>query len=96
MKDFDANSAELLEQLISVGCRLAVDGRDLVVKGHLTDELRERIRHNKAGLVELVVAGEARWHRIAEWNFTRTPTGILWKRLDKPEGKFWPKDDFTE
>ena len=96
LRDFDAASAELLEELRLTNCRLAVDGTDLVVKGQLTDKLRERIRDNKAGLVELVVAGEARWRRIAVWDCTPIPTGIVERRLDKPGSKFWPKDTFTE
>jgi len=45
---------ELLAELTRVGCRVAVDGDSLRVRGPLTDDLRQAIREHKAALLELL------------------------------------------
>ena len=100
LRDFEATSVELLERLSLAGCRLSTDGEDLLVKGHLTDDLRRSIRENKPGLTQLVCAGEGNWDRKAEWCFSliripsQTKRGwsdvwVLGERLDKGGWTLW-------
>ncbi len=62
MRTFDLSAANVLEQLINSNVRLRVVEGQLQVKanGELASDLREQIRRNKQGLVELVLAGEHR------------------------------------
>ena len=63
MNVFNLPAREQLEELKAANIRLAVEGDELVVTGHLTDKLREGIKTNKAGLIDLIRAGEHLWRR---------------------------------
>ncbi len=69
MRVFDLSAAKVLEQLINSHVRLRVVEGQLQVKtnGGLTSDMREQIRRNKQGLVELVLAGEHKWRPVEEW-----------------------------
>ena len=47
-------AAEVLDALMKAGCRIAVEGNSLRVRGPLTDDLRQAIREHKAVLLELL------------------------------------------
>ena len=66
MRIFDISAANVLEQLVNSNVRLRVVEGQLQVKanGGLTSDIREQIRRNKQGLVELVLAGEHKWSRF--------------------------------
>lgn len=89
MNVFSLPALELLEELKAADVRLAVEGDELVVKGHLTDEWRESIKANKSGLVDLVRAGEHLWRPVAEWQFKRDGDWMVGQRLDAPGEKCW-------
>ncbi len=93
---FSLPALELLEELKAADVRLAVEGDELVVKGHLTDEWRERIKANKSGLVDLVRAGEHLWRPVAEWEFKRVGGRMVGKRLDAPGEQCWPIEPSPE
>ncbi len=91
---------ELLEELKSADFRLSIDGEDLLIQGHLSDELRERIREDKYGLMHLIAAGEHRWTETEGWKFELVDLPRLdgngcdrWmagRKLDSPERfQFW-------
>ena len=86
---FSLAALELLEELRTANVRLSIDSQDLIVTGHLTDEWRKQIRQNKPELMRLVQAGEHRWRKLAEWEFTRNGDRMFGTRLDAPGEKSW-------
>lgn len=67
LRIFNLAALELLDMLKSCDINLSLDGDKIVVKGHLTDDLRHRIREHKQHLVELIKDGEHRWGPGEEW-----------------------------
>ena len=90
MNVFSLPARQLLEELKAADVRLAVEGDELVVTGHLTDKLREGIKTNKSGLIDLIRAGEHLWQPESEWEFKRVGDQMVGKRLDAPGEKCWP------
>ncbi len=67
LRNFSFDALELLDTLKSCDIKLSLDGEKIVVKGHLTDDLRHRIREHKQHLVELIEDGEHKWRPVEEW-----------------------------
>jgi len=65
---FSLTAVAVLSDMVALGCRLTLEGENLVVQGFLSDDLRRRIWKNKRALVELVKAGEHRWRPIEDWH----------------------------
>ena len=66
MIELSAEAAELLEELKERGVKLSLNGGKLRVEGKLPDSLKEEVRKNKEGLIQLVKMGEHRWYQVAE------------------------------
>lgn len=88
----------LLEELKRKGVRLLARGDKLRAEGRLSDPLKERIRNNKAALMEIVKRSSGGFE--GEWQFellkipSQTVCGFVdvWVRgvrLDKPATLFW-------
>ena len=67
MIELSAEAAELLEELKEEGVKLSLNDEKLRVEGKLPDNLKEEVRRNKEGLIQLVKLGEHRWYQIDEW-----------------------------
>ncbi len=100
MRIFSFQAEELLWRLLDSGARLRLVEGQLQVKmpGGLSEDLRGEIQKNKAGLLELVQAGEANWHTEQVWESShiripkpdgRVDVWMLMKRLDKPGERTW-------
>jgi len=63
MIELSFKAAELLEELKEKGVRLSLNNEKLRVEGKLPDNLKEEVRRNKEGLIQLVKLGEHRWFR---------------------------------
>ena len=63
MIELSAEAAELLEELKEEGVTLSLNNGKLRVEGKLPDNLKEEVRKNKEGLIQLVKMGEHRWYR---------------------------------
>ena len=90
LKVFSLAALELLDTLKDRGARLSLDGDNIVVKGFLTDDLRDQIREHKQGLIDLMEDGEHLWQKVAEWQFWREGDRMMGRRLDAPGEKSWP------
>ncbi len=100
MIELSAAADQLLEELKEKGVRLSLNGEKLRVEGKLSDDLKEKVRKNKEGMIQLIKLGEHRWRKTEAWEFE--PVDIprldggsvdVWMvgtRLDKPGAlKFW-------
>jgi len=83
---FSLSADILLKKLIRAGVQLRLVGEELQVKGNgdLDPDIREEIKANKSGLIDLVRAGEHLWRPVAEWEFKRDGNRMVGKRLDAP------------
>ena len=63
MIELSAEADKLLEALKGKGVKLSLNNGKLRVEGKLPDELKEEVRKNKEGLIQLVKMGEHRWYR---------------------------------
>jgi hypothetical protein len=61
MIELSAEAAELLEELKKKGVKLSLNNEKLRVEGKLSNSLKEEVRKNKEGLIQLVKLGEHRW-----------------------------------
>ncbi len=68
MIELSAEAAELLEELKGKGVKLSLNNGRLRVEGKLADSLKEEVRKNKEGLIQLVKLGEHRWSQVDEWS----------------------------
>ena len=89
MRCISLAAADLLSDLIALGCKLELEGEDRVaVIGRLSDDLRQRIREHKAGLLALVKAGEHKWRQESHWHAQIEEAGgsrwLVLYSLDKP------------
>jgi len=66
MIELSAEAAELLEEFKEEAVTLSLNNQKLRVEGKLLDELKEEVRKNKEGLIQLVKMGEHRWSQVAE------------------------------
>ncbi len=66
MIELSAEAAELLEELKEEGVTLSLNNGKLRVEGKLPDNLKEEVRKNKEGLIQLVKMGEHRWYQVDE------------------------------
>ena len=66
MIELSAAADKLLEELKGKGVKLSLNGGKLRVEGKLADNLKEEVRKNKEGLIQLVKLGEHRWSQVAE------------------------------
>jgi hypothetical protein len=64
--ELSAAADKLLEELKGKGVKLSLNGGKLRVEGKLADNLKEEVRKNKEGLIQLVKLGEHRWSQVAE------------------------------
>jgi len=100
MIELSAAADKLLEELKEKGVKLSLIGEKLRVKGKLSEDLKERVREHREGLIQLIKLGEHHWRKAEEWKFgpieiTR-PDGksvdvwMVGVRTDKPGAiKFW-------
>ena len=63
MIELSAEAAELLEELKEKDVKLSLNNEKLRVEGKLPENLKEEVRKNKEGLIQLVKMGEHRWYR---------------------------------
>lgn len=63
MIELSAAADKLLEELKEEGVTLSLNNGKLRVEGKLPDNLKEEVRKNKEGLIQLVKMGEHRWYR---------------------------------
>jgi len=89
MIELSAEAAELLEELKEKGVRLSLNKQKLRVEGKLPDNLKEEVRKNKEGLIQLVKLGEHRWRKVEEWEFRREGNRMIGKRLDEAGETSW-------
>ena len=61
MIELSAAADKLLEELKGEGVKLSLNGGKLRVEGKLPDNLKQEVRKNKEGLIQLVRLGEHRW-----------------------------------
>jgi len=80
MIELSAEAAELLEELKGKGVKLSLNNSNLRVEGKLPDNLKEEVRKNKEGLIQLV-----KLDQHAEWQFK--PVQI--PRLDGKSVDVW-------
>ena len=69
MIELSAAADKLLEALKGKGVKLSLNNGKLRVEGKLLDELKEEVRKNKEGLIELVRLGEHRWYQVDQWKW---------------------------
>ena len=89
---FTLSADILLKKLIQAGVQLRLVGKELQVKGNgkLDPAVREEIKANKSGLIDLIRAGEHLWRPVSEWQFKRDGDWMVGERLDAPGEKYWP------
>ena len=70
---FTLSADSLLKKLIRTGVQLRLVGQELQVKGNgkLDPAIREEIKANKSGLIDLIRAGEHLWRPVAEPEFSK-------------------------
>ena len=98
MRVFTLSADILLKKLIRAGVQLRLVGEKLQVKGNgeLDPGIREEIKANRSGLIDLVRAGEHLWRPVAEWQFWRDGDWMIGKRLDAPGETSWPIEPIPE
>ena len=98
MRVFNLSADILLKKLIRAGIQLRLVGEELQVKGNgeLDPAIREEIKANKSGLIDLIRAGEHLWQPVAEWEFKRVGNQMVGKRLDALGEKCWPIEPSPE
>ncbi len=64
MIELSVAADKLLEKLKGKGVKLSLNNKKLRVEGKLPDNLKEEVRKNKEGLIQLVNLGEHRWSRV--------------------------------
>ena len=88
MQVFTLPAADLLTELTARQIRLEIEGEQLIAEGHLDDDLRQRIREHKAGLLALVKAGEHQWRHESHWHAQIEEAGgsrwLVFYSLDQP------------
>ena len=91
MRVFSLSAAELLEQIITSGAQIRLVGDELQIKidGGVNYKLQEEIKRNKTGLIELVQAGEHKWHPVETWSYRREGNRMVGKRLDEAGETSW-------
>jgi len=67
MIELSVAADKLLEELKGKGVKLSLNNKKLRVEGKLPDNLKEEVRKNKEGLIQLVKLGEHRWGQVDEW-----------------------------
>ncbi len=75
MIELSATADQLLEELKEKGVRLSLNNGKLRVEGKLSDDLKQRVRQYKEGLVQLVELGEHKWRPVETWNYRERVTG---------------------
>ena len=63
MLELSVAADKLLEELKGKGVKPSLNNGRLRVEGKLADSLKEDVRKNKEGLIQLVKMGEHRWYR---------------------------------
>ncbi len=71
MIELSAAADKLLEALKRKGVKLSLNNEKLRVEGKLADSLKEEVRKNKEGLIQLVRLGEHRWYQVDECTMPR-------------------------
>ena len=66
MIELSAAADKLLEELKGKGVKLSFNNEKLRVEGKLVNNLKEEVRKNKEGLIQLVKLGEHRWYQVDE------------------------------
>ncbi len=92
MRVFTLSADTLFKKLIRAGVQLRLVGEELQVKGNgeLDPGIREEIKANKSGLIDLVRVGEHLWRPESEWEFKRVGDWVVGRRLDAPGEQCWP------
>ena len=89
MIELSVAADKLLDELKKKGVKLSLNNGKLRVEGKLADSLKEEVRKNKEGLIELVKLGEHRWRKLEEWEFRREGNRMIGKRLDEAGETSW-------